>query len=263
MARPSLCPLSAQRAESGRRPGEGRFMESFLSLCTYIGTLYAVGRAYPRALAFVHGIGSQGSRGRSPPGGWKTSSPFLSRIRTKNPIGQFRVAYDTRICPSASGASWRASSHPSFQLGQRQPLLCGQTLVPGDRLAVRIGSAMKRIVDDVLPGSRVLPNMKLSLHQAKRDAFAALVQHEECNDFFSHAEFDLTGNRRLAVAENAAAMHDVERVLGQRTFPDFGHLQSDPGVNASGGIALAAFAQDRAMHDERRVLGELFNRQRL
>src|SRR5436190_1665636 len=36
---PSPCPLPARRGEGGRRPGEGRFMESLLSFFACIGTM--------------------------------------------------------------------------------------------------------------------------------------------------------------------------------------------------------------------------------
>src|SRR5437773_1377529 len=36
---PSSCPLPARRGEGGRRPGEGRFMESPLSFFACIGTM--------------------------------------------------------------------------------------------------------------------------------------------------------------------------------------------------------------------------------
>src|SRR6266511_559538 len=41
-------------------------------------------------------------------GSWRALTTFSSRIGTTNPIGQFRVAYATRICPSALYGSWVA-----------------------------------------------------------------------------------------------------------------------------------------------------------
>src|SRR6266511_3569952 len=42
-------------------------------------------------------------------GSWRALTTFSSRIGTTNPIGQFHVAYATRICPSALYGSWRES----------------------------------------------------------------------------------------------------------------------------------------------------------
>src|SRR6266511_1598578 len=39
-------------------------------------------------------------------GSWRALTTFSSRIGTTNPIGQFHVAYATRICPSALCGSW-------------------------------------------------------------------------------------------------------------------------------------------------------------
>src|SRR5437870_1003782 len=43
-------------------------------------------------------------------------------IRTMNPIGQFHVAYATRICPSAFGGSWKGSTLSPACLRTMNPL---------------------------------------------------------------------------------------------------------------------------------------------
>src|SRR5947199_9748948 len=43
----SPCPLPARRGEGGRRPGEGRFMESPLSFFACIGTMNQIGTPLP------------------------------------------------------------------------------------------------------------------------------------------------------------------------------------------------------------------------
>src|SRR6266542_4315331 len=49
-------------------------------------------------------------------GSWRALATFSSRIGTTNPIGQFHVAYATRICPSALYGSWRELPEPLTRL---------------------------------------------------------------------------------------------------------------------------------------------------
>src|SRR5947208_3641885 len=48
---------------------------------------------------------------------------FRARIGTMNPIGQFHVAYATRICPSAFAGSWRAAFRFRACIGTMNPPL--------------------------------------------------------------------------------------------------------------------------------------------
>src|SRR5881396_243240 len=169
-------------------------------------------------------------------------------------------------CTGESGpgksASWKLSSHAPFQLCQRQPALRQKTIGSGNTLAARTGFTMKQIMNEPLAGLGLFPDVKLSLGQTERDTFAALVEHNKCHHFFANPILDLTGDGRLSVAKNSATVHDGETVRRERAFPDFANLQLDLRVNAAGGVALAAFAQDGRAHDERRFSGQLFDRKR-
>ncbi len=121
---------------------------------------------------------------------------------------------------------------------------------------------MKQIMHQPLAGPGLSPDVKFSLGQPKRDAFAALVQNQKRDHLFTQAIFDLAGDGRLSVAENPAALHDGETVRRERAFPDFGDLQFDLRENTAGGVALAAFGKDGALDDERGFLRQLFDRKR-
>src|SRR5436309_827207 len=126
---------------------------------------------------------------------------MAKEVRNPNPEKPPVVRLPVSSFGFGNCGSWRASSHASLQLGQCQPRLGWKAIGLGNRLAAGIRSAMKRIVDQSLPCLGILPNMKFSLRQSKGDAFAALVQHEECHHLLADAVFDLTRDGRLFVAE--------------------------------------------------------------
>src|SRR5438552_11688895 len=65
---PSPCPLPAKRGEGGRRPGEGRFMESPLSFFACIGTMNQIGTPLP---ALSPPGGERVAEGRERGGSWR------------------------------------------------------------------------------------------------------------------------------------------------------------------------------------------------
>jgi len=71
---------------------------------------------------------------------------------------------------------------------------------------------MKEIMNEPLACLGLLPDVKLSLCQPKRDAFAALIEYDKRHDFFADVVLDLPGNGGLSVAKNPAAVHDGETV---------------------------------------------------
>jgi hypothetical protein len=118
---------------------------------------------------------------------------------------------------------------------------------------------MEQIMNQLFPGLGLVPDVKLSLCQAERNAFAAMVEDQKRDHLFSQLIFDLAGNGRLSIAKNSSTVHQSETVCWESAFPDFGNLQFDFGENASSRVALAAFAQDGAPNDERRFPGQLLN----
>src|SRR5207247_709527 len=106
---------------------------------------------------------------------------------------------------------------------------------------------MKETMNEPVAGLPLFPDVKLSLCQTERDTFAALVEHKKRDHLFANPVLDLSGDGRLSVAKNPAALHDGETVRREGAFPDFANLQFDFRVNAAGQVALAALAQDGAL----------------
>ena len=65
-------------------------------------------------------------------------------------------------------------------------------------------------MNELFAGLRFVPNMKFTLGQSDGDAFAAVVQHEECDDVLSDPVFGLAGDGGFFRAENPAAVDNGE-----------------------------------------------------
>jgi len=101
-----------------------------------------------------------------------------------------------------------------------------------------------------------------SIQAAVSQAFAAMVQKQKRDHFFTQGILDLARDGRLSVTKNPASVHNGATVRRESAFPDLGNLQLDLCENAAGGVALAAFAQHGGPHDEGGFFGQLLDRKR-
>ena len=119
---------------------------------------------------------------------------------------------------------------------------------------------MKRVVRHLPARSRVERDVELSLSQAERHSFAALIDDHEHDDLLSHFIRFLSDSPARFISEDAPTVHQDKTI--SRLFPRFGYLQFDLRVNPSFGIALAALAENGPVNDCVGFLRQLLNRER-
>src|SRR5437773_5138029 len=89
--------------------------------------------------------------------------------------------------------SCRFSSHAPFQLRQRQPPLRRKAIRRGDALSAGLDFTMQQVMNEPLAGLGLFPDVKLSLCQTERNAFAAVVENQKRDHLFTQLIFDLAG----------------------------------------------------------------------